>query len=288
VRPIVVDAPSRSTAARRYQKNIIGFARDVLGVPELTMRWAMHEAFEGHEWDGTEEPFVAVARALESWQNCGVESATTTGKTFFGALAVYWFLACWENALVVTVRAEEGAAHAAHLEGDGRRDVGAVPRALPDRGEGHAPHPDPPGRRPVGGGRVRGRRARGGGEGLRDQGAGVPRAAHADRVRGDAGHPPAILTAFRNTCRAPHNLRLAFGNPDHQLDPLHQFCLGPRTVHVRISALDHPNVVADHADLIPGAVSRQGIEDAQAEDGEGRRCTRAACAASRRRRRPTP
>jgi hypothetical protein len=75
----------------------------------------------------------------------------------------------------------------------------------------------------------------------------------------------AVATAFENTCRAPHNLRLAVGNPDHQLDPLHQFCHGPRTVPIRISAYDHPNVVCRDPSMIPGAVTEQGIADALAK-----------------------
>lgn len=57
------------------------------------------------------------------------------------------------------------------------------------------------------------------------------------------GIHPAIMAAFENTCTADHNIRLAFGNPDHQQDALHLFCESPGAVPVRISALDHPNLV---------------------------------------------
>jgi hypothetical protein len=74
------------------------------------------------------------------------------------------------------------------------------------------------------------------------------------------GIHPAIMTAFENTCSAPHNLRLSFGNPDYEEDELHQFCIQPHVCHIRVSALDHPNVVKDEPSVIPGAVSLGAIE----------------------------
>lgn len=50
-------------------------------------------------------------------------------------------------------------------------------------------------------------------------------------------------------------MRLALGKPHSVSDVLHQFCLLPVTIHVRISALDHPNVVADD-EIVPGSVAR--------------------------------
>src|SRR5690606_31098433 len=73
------------------------------------------------------------------------------------------------------------------------------------------------------------------------------------------GIHPAIMVAFENTSIAPHNLRLAFGNPDHQEDELHRFCLSPDVVHVRVSAYDHPNYVTGDDSIVPGAVGRTAV-----------------------------
>jgi hypothetical protein len=77
----------------------------------------------------------------------------------------------------------------------------------------------------------------------------------------------AILKAIKVTCTAPHNLRMFFGNPDSQLDSLAKVSAEPGVVAVRASALDHPNVVLDNPDLIPGAASRQRIDEWRAEWG---------------------
>ncbi len=82
------------------------------------------------------------------------------------------------------------------------------------------------------------------------------------------GIDPAILTALKNTATAPHNIILALGNPDNQLDPLHQFSALPNVEAIRISAFDHPNVVTGDAGLVPGATSREFIEEKRAEYGE--------------------
>lgn len=83
------------------------------------------------------------------------------------------------------------------------------------------------------------------------------------------GIAQAVINAFEDTCGAPHNLILAFGNPDHQLDSLHRFCSLPRVTHIRASALDHPNVVLDNPDFIPGAITRSGISEKKQRYGDG-------------------
>src|SRR5690349_10415278 len=83
------------------------------------------------------------------------------------------------------------------------------------------------------------------------------------------GINPAIIEAGANTCTAPHNMRLAMGNPDSQDDALHQFCEQRNVTHVVISALDHPNLVTGDASVVPGAVSAKSIADRAAKYGEG-------------------
>jgi hypothetical protein len=245
----------------KYEEDAVSWIEDVLKVPRHTIDWAINEAYAGHSWDGTESPLVKILESVASWQNVGVESATTTGKTFLGACIVLWFLACHENSTVVTVAPKEDQL-ALHIWKEITKLWPAFQKAYPGAEKSYL--------------RIRM---------TKDSDVwaahGFVAGVKADEVEGSAtkaqgfhaehmlivfeetpGISPAIMTAFKNTCRAPHNLRVAFGNPDHQLDALHQFCIGPRTVHVRISAFDHPNVVCDNPSLIPGAVSQQGIDDA--------------------------
>src|SRR5690606_7190708 len=60
----------------QYQKDPVGFFRDVLGVPEHTIRWSMNPGYERHRWDGTPDPLVVIAESLAAWKNVGVESGT--------------------------------------------------------------------------------------------------------------------------------------------------------------------------------------------------------------------
>ena len=82
------------------------------------------------------------------------------------------------------------------------------------------------------------------------------------------GMDPSIVTALKNTATAPHNIIFVIGNPDNQLDPLHQFSELPAVEAIRISAYDHPNVVTGNASLVPGATSRGFIAEKLAEYGE--------------------
>jgi hypothetical protein len=72
------------------------------------------------------------------------------------------------------------------------------------------------------------------------------------------GMHPAIMNALFNTRTDDHNLQVAVGNPDHRQDPLHEFCETPGVVNVRISAYDHPNVVAKRR-VVPGAIGEKRL-----------------------------
>lgn len=268
----------------KYQTDPLGFFVDVLKIPAHTIRWSLNSGYttplyaencievsedtakypavvhKPHEWDGTPDPFMAMLAGLVSWRNVGVESATTTGKTYCGAATVLWFLGCFVDSLVVTVAPKEE-----QLEKHIWKEISklwpafsaAFPSAKMDslriRMRGDETW--------AASGFVAGvKAAEAGASATKAQGF------HAEHMlivfEEMPGINPAIPVAFENTCRAPHNLRLAFGNPDHQLDPLHLFCQGPRTDHIIISAYDHPNIVTKNPNLIPGAVSQQGIDDA--------------------------
>lgn len=243
-----------------YQRDPIGWLRDVLGLPEAALRWSLDPAYATHVWDGTPDPLARVCIALAAGESVGVESGTGTGKSYLAGGLILWFLACWEEARVFTFAPKEDqlrlfiwteigkmwplfrrrfpTAELTDLRirmraGDDAEDAwGAVGYAVGVRA----------------------------GEDVATKAAGM-HAAHMLIVTEETpGINPAVMAAHENTCTAPHNLRLALGNPDHQLDTLHQFCTAPGVVHVRVSALDHPNVVRRDPDTIPGAVSWGAIE----------------------------
>lgn len=254
----------RSTEVRahtEYQKDPIGWIRDKLRVPENTLRWSMNDGYGTHNWDGSMDPLSQVLEALAGWEDVGVESGTGTGKTFLGAAVVLWFLACHEDSIVVTA-----APKLAQLTKHIWKEIGV----LWPNFQHHFPKAEL-----LSSGVIRMKpaieereswaaTAFGCGVGADESSATKAQGWHAEHMliltEETPGVHPAIMVAFENTCSAPHNLRLSFGNPDYEEDELHQFCLQPHVRHIRVSALDHPNVVANDPSIIPGAVSLEAID----------------------------
>ena len=248
-----------------YQRDPIRWAVDKLGIPEYTLRWSLN-AYGPHQWDGTEDPLALMYDSIAKWQDVGVESGTGTGKSYGVAVLILWFLACWENALAFTFAPTEK-----QLKLYIWKNIGELwPRF-------HAQFPaaeitDLTIR--MRGGLDESWAAHGYAVGIRVDEQVATRAAgmHAEHMllvyEETPGIPLPVMEAGKNTCTAPHNLRIAIENPNHQLDALHKFCTEPGVVHVRMSALDHPNVVTGNASLIPGAVSQPSIDKRHREYGE--------------------
>lgn len=237
-----------------YQKNPLDYIADRFGINRESIDWSLLLEYSDHRWDGTPNPLKTILDSLVTNNRIGVESATGTGKTFLGALIVFWFLENFENSIVVTTAPKQdqltlhiwkeigklynkfGKGHLTTLKlrmNEGRDDWVAV-------------------------GFIAGIKAD-------EESSTKAQGFHAEHMliimEETPGVPQPIMTAFLNTCTAPHNIILAFGNPDHQMDNLHKFCTTPGTKHIRISAFDHPNVVLDNANFIPGATSRAGLSD---------------------------
>ena len=251
-----------------YAKDPVGWAVDVLGVPEWSLRWSLLPEYRNHVWDGTPDPIARMLEAVAEGKDCGVESATGTGKTFGGGLAVLWFIATHENALVVTTAPKEDQLsvqlwkeigrhwprfkarypqastvklRVRMLDGDGQDEVwGAIGWACGvDADEESA---------------------------TRAQGF---HAAHMLVITEETpGIPKPVMEAFANTRTGAHNPQLSLGNPDNLQDSLHQFCILPTTEHIRISGFDHPNVVTGR-EVIPGAVTPGSLERMKVRLGEG-------------------
>ncbi|HLQ22423.1 MAG TPA: hypothetical protein VK132_04415, partial [Gemmatimonadales bacterium] len=209
-----------------------------------------------------------MAEALVAGKDVGVESATGTGKTYWLAVLALWFVASWDGALVVTTAPKEE-----QLTLQLWREIGAHwPRfkaRYPEAGTVKL--------------RVRMRPDTEDEDGwaIVGYGCGVEADSEsATRAQGfhrphmlliceeTPGIPQPVLTAQDNTATGTHNLRLRVGNPDHQLDPLHTYCTAPGITHIRISALDHPNVVTGR-EVIPGACTRKSLADLKARWGDG-------------------
>lgn len=256
-----------------YQEHPVDFMVAELGIRRETLVWSSNEGYRDHRWDGTPDPIVTWLQALVDWQDVGVEAATGTQKSFTLALTKLWFLATWQGA-----RAYDYAAVKEQLTEYSWTELGKLwpkfkvlfPSAdlltLRIRMDGRVKEGDAVGWGALG----RGVRV-GADEEIAAGAAGMHGAHMLISVEEAQGFQHAAARALENTNTAPHNLLQYVGNPDSNDDPLHQFCILPTTQAIRISALDHPNVVVNNARdpggddlkgdvmIVPGAVSRSSI-----------------------------
>ncbi|MFO7446222.1 MAG: hypothetical protein R6W90_07630 [Ignavibacteriaceae bacterium] len=238
-----------------YRQNPLDYLAERLGFTRESIDWLMLPEYANHKWDGTINPLKTILDLLVSGERrIGIESATGTGKTKLGAGIVLWFLECWENSIVITTapKKEQLSLHIWKEIGKMYQDfrkgelLSLKLRMIPEREDWIAI------------GFVAGTAAD-------ESSATKAQGFHAEHMlvilEETPGIPQPVITAFQNTCDAPHNIILALGNPDHQMDTLHSFCTLPNVKHIRISALDHPNVVLKNSSFIPGAVTIEGIKD---------------------------
>lgn len=249
-----------------YQTDPIGWAVDKLGIPEHTIRWSLNVRYPNHVWDGTPDPLAAAFEAIRDWQDVTIESGTGTGKSYGVAILILWFLACFENAECYTFAPTEDQLKLYiwknitdlwprfHAHFPQASLTSLTIRMLGGTNEKWSAH-----------GRAVAIRA---GEDVSTRAAGM----HAEHMllvyEETPGIDKSVLSAGKNTCTAPHNLRIAIGNPNHQLDALHTMSQEAGVVAIRMSALDHPNVVTRNPSLIPGAISQGSIDKRRLDYGE--------------------
>lgn len=241
-----------------YQRDPIAWMVERMGVPAHTLVWSKNPGYRTHIWDGDRDPLVKIAMGLAAGKNVGVEAGTGTQKTHTAALLTLWFLSVFRNSIIPTEAPKEQQL-TLHLW----KEIGKLwPRfqrlhpaaELTQLRIRMVPGSDEWGAVgfPVG-------------VGANEESATKAQGFHAEHMliitEETPGMNGAVMTANEHTCTAPHNLRLGLGNPDSQQDELHKFCTQPGTVHVRISALDHPNVVTGKAGIVPGAASRPKVEE---------------------------
>lgn len=236
-----------------WRNNPLDYFVERLGIRRETIDWAILPNYSDHKWDGTENPLALTCKKLAENKWVGVESATGTGKTYLGALVVFWFLECWENSFVVTTAPKQDQLElniwkwVEYLHPKfGRGALTSLRLNMVEKKDFW-----------MATGFVAGVNAN-------EQSTTRAQGFHAEHMliilEETPGIPLPTINAFQNTCSSPHNLILAFGNPDHQLDNLHTFCQQEGVEHIRISAYDHPNVVLNDPNFIPGATSRMGID----------------------------
>lgn len=242
----------------RWAADPVAFCVEELGVPSNTLIWSENPGYEKHRWDGTRDPIAALLRGVSTHRRIGVEAGVATQKTFTLALLVFAFLATYPNSTVVTYAPKKD-----QLKKHLWKEVSKLwhrfqrlrPQAeLTDLRIRMIPESD-----------VWSAYGFTVGVGAEEESAVRAQGGHDPDmlfiIEEGPGVHPAIVEALLNTAVDEHNVIVMVGNPNHQQDSLHEFCTKvPGVLHIRISALDHPNVVLKQR-LVPGAVTVLSIEE---------------------------
>ncbi|MGH7429435.1 MAG: hypothetical protein ACREJ4_13925, partial [Candidatus Methylomirabilaceae bacterium] len=247
----------------RWRLDPVGWAEAALGVDPRTLRWSQYGGpYETHVWDGDVDPLAKALDALAAGYWVGVESGKSVGKTVAAAIALLWFL---ENFLpdptVVSLAPKEKQLELHMWKQIGRfwskfhpRHPAAELKRLHLQIKADA---DPTRTSWNAWGYAAGANA---GEFSAARAQGFHDENQFFILEEGPGVKPSIVTAVEETNTRPKtNLILMIGNPEHQLDSLHRFCVSPGVVHIRASAKDHPNVVLDNHDVMKGAVTRDSV-----------------------------
>lgn len=251
----------------RYLQDPVGWMVDVLGVDRESVAWSEIAAYATHAWDGTPDPIVAAFEHVARGEWVAVSSGTGTGKTFGAGALILWWLAVRRDAIAVTVATKEDQ----QTKGIWREIGRLWPRF-------QAQFPDAK----LDTLRIRMEPWRGDAWGAwaitaapkaGEESSTAVQGLHAKDLLAVVDEGPgvwqAIITALVNTMTGDNNVIAMYGNPDHQQDALATFGQLSRVVPLRISALDHPNVVLGE-ERVPGAVTRRSIQlraDQYGEDG---------------------
>ena len=254
-----------------YARRPVEWITMYLEVPEETLRWSLNPGFQEHVWDGDVDPLIQILEGLANWEDVGVESGTGTGKTYLAACITLWFLGTHQNALVAQWAPTERQLLLFMWKEIGRlfptfkkhfpqaEMFTGVLRMLPADDTGKETW--------AAKAFVAGVRAD---EESSTKAQGFHGIHTLHITEETPGIPDPIMVAIKETRTADHNLHLALGNPDHRHDQLHRFCLRKRVKHIRISALDFPNVVSGTS-IVPGAVDARRLEERIEDLGKGSR-----------------
>jgi phage terminase large subunit len=259
---------------KKYRENPLYWLEDRFKEDVKSFVWSdWGQEYENHQWDGDKNPLAESWLALAKGNWVGVESATGTGKTYWLARVVFWFLDCFENSLVVTTAPKESQLKL-HLWTEIEKAFGKFKKIRPfselyslrllvDARKDDTKNTD----------ETAGWQAIGfvAGVGASEASATKAQGFHRKDMLIITEETPGIglpvMTAFENTSTGENNYILAVGNPDSEVDTLHQFCGGLGVKAFRVSGLDFPNVVLNK-DLVGGAVGTASIEKRKERYGE--------------------
>lgn len=267
-----------------YRKRPDLWLRDRFGEDLSLLFWDNHKEYEDHKWDGDRNPFWKMFRQIavadKNKRFIGIESATSCGKTYVAARLVYWFLDCFQGSTVVTTAPTRQQLETV-LWGEIRKAFPKFKKIRP-KAEIYNSRIYPEGTGSMnfldeselddeslkGKWICYGKTA---GVSSNEDSSVHFQGIHAEYllilVEEAAGVNKSVMKAIENTATGDFNYVVALGNPNSVTDTLHTFCQYENVLDIRISALDHPNIVRNLS-FIPGAVTESSILFRKKEYGE--------------------
>lgn len=266
----------RMEAIRRdaHRADPLLWLEERLGEDRKSFEWSRFPEYAKHTWDGDRNPLAEAWRELAQGNWAGVEAGTGTSKTYWLARVVLWFLDVYEDSLVVTSAPKQDQLKL-HLWSEltkvfykfKKLRTGAEMLSLQLRVDGKSSEEVDEAdlaQSWIAIGFVAG-------VGSEEQSATKAQGFHRENMliicEETPGMPGPVMTAFQNTSTGDNNVILAVGNPDSELDELHEFCELNHVKAFRVSAFDYPNVVVGK-EVFPGAVTRRSIERRKNQYGE--------------------
>lgn len=278
-----------------WRRNPLLWLEERLGEPRSNVVWSeVSPLYEEHEWDGDKDPlaqaWLYLGNSYKTFQQTGssdskyvaIESATGTGKTYWLARLVFWFLDCFDNSLVITSAPSDAqlklglwaelsllfpkikklrpkaakwktrlAMETVTINPDGTPLIAEQKERMQTE-SWHA---------------VAFTTGVAANEESSNKARGFHRKSMLIILEECTGIPLPILTAFQNTSTGNTNYIVAVGNPDNEFDTLHQFSQQPDCFSLRVSAFDHPNIVLGK-EYISGAVTQSSINSRTENYGE--------------------
>ena len=263
----------RPSSLRLYQLDFVAWYVDRWGGKEEDLVWSNYPEYDNHDWDGTKDPLYQIVLNYTSGIWTATQAATGVGKTWIEALIAFHHLDVFRDARIITVGESAKGLERTLWDNEIRPKFPRLKQLLPSayaykimkilgdqRDLNVAEEAVNWSLTGIG---VRKRAG--------EASSGALQGIHGSRflilLDELAKIDPSVVTAVVNTASDPeYNILMGFGNPDNQLDALYQFGDYPNVERIRMSALDHPNLVCNRR-VIPGAATWESVNLRKAKNG---------------------
>jgi hypothetical protein len=261
----------------KYRKDPYAWCVERFGVDPRTIEWSLNPEYESHSWDSAirlpgkdewrpcKDPLKTILDAVGMGvRRIAIPSSVSTGKTFLLKLLTFWFLDVYPGrSEVYTLAAKEKQLSIGLWKEIGNSWVAFKqlrPTAMRNQLDLYMNQQADKEAREIWS--AHGVTA---GAGAEEESAARIQGIHAPNIlfllEETPGISRAVINGIYRTATAKNNIVVAVGNPNGETDELNRIMQRRSTLCVRISSLDHPNYVMDDGLFIPGAVTRESVQE---------------------------